>query len=189
MSAENQRLLSGSGSGGQMTGLFNVSRILTHNHSSDPSGWTALDAIGDSIVQMRTASGVLAAPDLLIVSPQVWGALRRLKSTTGEFLIRRDVDTAGALVREGEATGPTDNLWGIPTLVTTDVDPSNVGQASLIDTTKFGYAVIREGLTMRAGFSEDDFVRNLQRYVFETRLNITVVCPQCVLALSNLPTS
>ena len=51
MSAENQRLLSGSGSGGQMTGLFNVSRILTHNHSSDPSGWTALDAIGDSIVQ------------------------------------------------------------------------------------------------------------------------------------------
>jgi hypothetical protein len=59
----------------------------------------------------------------------------------------------------------------------------------LLDTTKFGNALIREGIVMHQGFSGTAFVDNIARYVFEERLALAVERPTAVLAISGLPTS
>jgi hypothetical protein len=41
---------------------------------------------------------------------------------------------------------------------------------------------------MMVGYMNDDFVRNLTRYVAEERLALCVTRPSAVLAISNLPT-
>jgi hypothetical protein len=61
------------------------------------------------------------------------------------------------------------------------------GDAFLVDTSRFGFAVIRESLTLRQGTSADDFVRNLVRWVAEERLTLAVERPQAVLMLTGLP--
>jgi hypothetical protein len=75
-------------------------------------------------------------------------------------------------------------LWGVPVLVTTQCQPAD---GLLIDTTKFGRAIVREPLSMRIGWSNDDFVRNVLRTVCEERLNLAVERPTSILHLTNLP--
>jgi hypothetical protein len=40
-----------------------------------------------------------------------------------------------------------------------------------------GKVIVPEGITVRQGTSEDDFIRNLSRFVFEERLNFGVEMP------------
>lgn len=173
MDKENQQLLFGTGSSGQIKGFFNTSGILTHDCSGDPSTWTAIDSIEASINQLRTGSA-LAEPSLFITSPTTWSAIRRTKATTEQYIL-------GDPMREAVNT-----LWGVPVLVTTACTD---GQGLLLDTSRFGTALLREGIVMHQGFSGTDFVQNVARYVFEERLTLAVERPQAVLALSNLPTS
>jgi hypothetical protein len=49
--------------------------------------------------------------------------------------------------------------------------------------------IVREGLTVRQGLAEDDFIRNLLRWVWEERLNLGVERPNAVLYLTDLPTT
>ena len=173
--SENQQLLYGTGSNNQVTGLFNTSGILTHDVSSDPGGYTALDSVEASIEQMR-AGNSLAEPNLFITSPSVWAAMRRIKSTTGEYV-------AGDPLRSAVNT-----IWGIPVLTTTAISPT-AGQGLLLDTTKFGTALVREGIGMIQGYSGTDFVQNVVRWVFEERIGLAVFRPQAVLSLAHLPVS
>lgn len=173
MDKENQQLLHGTGSSGQIRGLFNTSGILTHDCSSDPSTWTAIDSVEASINQLRTSSA-LAEPSLFITSPTTWSAIRRIKSTQGLYVL-------GDPLHEAVSA-----LWGVPVLITTACTD---GQGVLLDTNKFGTALLREGIVMHQGFSGTDFIQNIVRYVFEERLTMAVERPQAVLALSNLPTS
>jgi hypothetical protein len=59
----------------------------------------------------------------------------------------------------------------------------------VLDTRKFGYVVVREAITFRTGTNDDDFTRNLIRFVSEERLALAVERPAAVLAISGLPTS
>lgn len=78
------------------------------------------------------------------------------------------------------------NLWGMPVLVTTQAIP---GDMFLLDTTKFGKVIVREGITIRQGTADDDFVRNLLRWIYEERLNLGVERPSAILYLTSLPTT
>ena len=84
------------------------------------------------------------------------------------------------------STDEVNTLWGIDVLVTTQ---NPVGKALLVDTSKFGRVAVRSPLGMRIGFANDDFTRNLVRYVAEERLVLTVERPAAVLAITNLPTA
>jgi hypothetical protein len=64
-----------------------------------------------------------------------------------------------------------------------------IGKALLLDTSKLGYVAIRESLSMRIGYSSDDFTRNILRTVAEERLVLCVTRQPAVLLISNLPTS
>jgi hypothetical protein len=61
------------------------------------------------------------------------------------------------------------------------------GKGLLLDTTKFGYVGVREPLALRVGDANDDFQRNILRFVAEERLVLCVTRPSAVCAITNLP--
>ncbi|OBK98030.1 phage major capsid protein [Mycobacterium sp. 1165178.9] len=174
MDVENAQILSGSGTSGNMTGFLNTSGILTHDASADTgTNVTALDSIEMSIAQLRVGSA-LAEADLIVMHPTTYSAIRRLKNTLGNFLIG-DPTEQGA--RE---------LFGVRIVPTTAIA---AGSALMLDTSKFGKVLVREGITVHVGHSGTDFVQNIARLVLEERLVLAVERPAAVLAISNLPTA
>ncbi len=169
---ENEELLYGTGTG-HFAGFFSTSAILRHNVAG-ATDTTALDAIEQAIEQTRSGPA-LAEPDLFITSPSSWSALRRIKDDLHRYILSPDPTREEA-----------NQLRGVPVLVTTQCNP---GDGLLIDTTKFGKALVREGLVMRQGTNRDDFSRNLMRWVVELRGNLAVERPPAVLARANLPTT
>ena len=77
-----------------------------------------------------------------------------------------------------------DSIWGIAVTVTTQCQ---TGDGLLVDTNKYGRAVVREPLSMRIGWANDDFTRNILRTVCGERLNNAIERPTAVLKISNLP--
>jgi HK97 family phage major capsid protein len=172
---ENAELLSGAGTTGHLTGILATSGILTHDASADTgTNVTALDSVEKSIATLRTGAA-LAEPDLFVLNPLTWSALRRIKDTQGRFLASPD-----------PTEGAANTLWGVDVLVTTTMA---AGAGALIDTGKFGRVLLREGLSLRTGTNNDDFTHNLVRFVCEERLALAVERPAAVLSITGLPTS
>ncbi len=162
-----------------MEGFMNTAGILQYDASVDTGGsgssaLTPLDSFEKAIAELRTGPA-LAVPDLAVLNPTTWSAIRRIKDQYGRFMIAPDPTTDQA-----------SELWGTPVLQTTQMP---VGYGLLLDTTKLGYVAIREPLSMRIGYSQDDFTRNILRTVAEERLVLCVTRPPAVLLISNLPTS
>ncbi|MCU1695732.1 MAG: hypothetical protein JWR34_1795 [Mycobacterium sp.] len=170
---ENAQILNGSGSGGNMTGFLNTSGILTHDFSADPGGFTSLDAVESSIAQLRVSSA-LAEPDIFIVHPTTWAAMRRTKTTQGAYVLNDPSQSA------------VNSLWGVRAIVTTALA---AGAGLLIDTQKACKVYVRENITSHVGTNNDDFTKNIHRMVLEERLVLGVNRPAAVLSITNLPTS
>jgi HK97 family phage major capsid protein len=171
---ENAELLNGAGTTGHLTGLLATSGALTHDHSADATGVTALDAIEMSIAAMRVGAA-LAEPDLLVLHPTTWSAIRRSKDSQNRYLVAPDPTADEA-----------NSVWGVEVLVTTVLA---AGAGALLDTKKFGKVLVRDGLTMQTGTNNDDFTKNLVRFICEERLALAVERPAAVLSITNLPTS
>jgi HK97 family phage major capsid protein len=175
---ENYEILYGTGGSTSIAGLATTTGILTDTISAfgvSGSGSTltsALDNIEEAIESLRSGPA-LATADLFIVSPSSWSALRRIKDGFGHFMVQPD-----------PTQGAADTIWGVPVLQTT---ACAIGDGFLLDTTKFGKVLVREGLTVRQGLAEDDFVSNRLRWVWEERFNLAVERPSAVLKLSGLP--
>lgn len=171
---ENLAFLSGPGGSGQVEGLLNTSGVLTHVAGAGTTGFTPLDDIEIAIAQLRTGPA-LANPDLLVLHPDTWSALRRTKDSLGRYLL------------EAEPTADLANsVWGIDVLQTTQIA---AGTGVLIDTQKFGRAVIRGPIIVFMGWMNDDFVRNLRRFVSEERVAMACTRPAAVNIITELPTS
>jgi HK97 family phage major capsid protein len=127
-----------------------------------------------SISAMRVGAA-LAEPNLAVLHPTTWSAVRRSKDSQNRYLV---------------APGPTadeaNSVWGVHVLVTTQIA---AGTGLLIDTTNFGKILVREGLTMQTGTNNDDFTKNLVRFVCEERIAPAVERPAALLSITNLPTS
>jgi HK97 family phage major capsid protein len=175
---ENAEVLAGNGTSGHLTGLSHVSGILTHDATADTgTGVTAIDSIEKSIAALRTGPS-LAVANLLVLHPNTWSALRRLKDTSGRFLfIGSDSDPTQA---------EANSIFGVNVLVTTQ---QAAGSALLLDTTKFGRALVRSPLTLKVGYTQDDFVRNIVRVIAEERFVLQVERPSAVLQVTGLPTA
>ena len=166
--AENNELLNGDGTTGHLSGLLSTSGILTHATATD----TGLDSVELAIAALRTGSA-LAEANLLVINPTTWSALRRSKDTQGRYLVDPDPTNAAG-----------NKLWGVDVLPTTTIA---AGVGALLDTRKFGYAVVRESLILRTGTNADDFSRNLQRWVAEERIALAVERPAAVCKITGLP--
>jgi HK97 family phage major capsid protein len=173
MDYENKQLLNGAGGAGAIQGFLAQSGILTHDASADTgTGITALDSFEEAISQMRVGAA-LAEPNLVIMHPVTWSNLRRVKDGFYRFLVAPD-----------PTQDETKTLWGLDVLTTI---AAPLGWAVMLDTTKYGYAVIREALTMRLGTDSGDFTANMVRIVVEERLTQAIVRPTAILAMRNLP--
>jgi len=90
INTENQQLLNAAGGGADMTGFYATAGILTHDCAADVgTNETPLDSIEKSIADLRSGSA-LAEPDLFVLHPEDWSAMRRLKDTLGRFLLAPD---------------------------------------------------------------------------------------------------
>ena len=173
--AENNAILYGSPTDNLgIQGWSTQTGILTHNASSDPSGSTNLDSIEIAINALRVQSGVFAVPDLCIMSPTTWSYTRRLKSTTNEYIAGNPLQSA------------VHSVWGVPVLVTT---AANDGDAFLVDTSKMGSVLVREGISMHMGYTGDGLIENILTVVEEERLTLATVIPSAVQYVTNLAVS
>ena len=92
-----------------------------------------------SIAQLRTGAA-LAEANLLFLQPTTWSALRRIKTTYGQFIVAPEPTAAEA-----------NQLWGVQVLPTTQI---TAGAGLLLDTNKFGFVVVREAISLRTGTNE-----------------------------------
>ena len=123
---ENAQLLTGNATTdpGSMNGFYNTSDVLSHDCSADTGTLTTtLDSVEMAIAEMRSGSA-LAVPDLFVCNPLDWSAMRRLKTSYGEFLLAPD-----------PSGSETNSLWGVEVIVTVQ---NPAGRALLIDTQKMG---------------------------------------------------
>ncbi len=157
-----------------ITGFLGTEGILTHDLADDPTGTTPLDAFEMAIADLRVGPA-LAEPDLVVVAPQTWSAVRRTKDTMDRYLVTPD-----------PAADEPETIWGVRVLTTTQCP---AGTAILIDTSKFGRVAVREPIGLRIGYAGTDFTQNILRYVAEERLNMAVERPSAILSLTGLPTS
>lgn len=155
-------------------GWSTQSGVLTHDASADPSGSTNLDSIELAVNQMRIHSGVFATPTIAITSPTTWSSTRRTKSTTKTYI-------AGDPLHEAVTT-----VWGIPVVTTT---ACNDGDLFLVDTTKFGSVLVREGISTHMGYSGTGLIDNILTVVAEERIALATVIPSAVNYVTNLGTS
>lgn len=172
---ENTQLLSGTGTN-QLLGFLQTSGILTYpvgGSGTTSDGETPLDGIEAAIAVLRTGPA-LAEADLLVLHPTTWSAIRRSKDSLGRYLVQADPTQDQA-----------ESVWGVPVLTTTQIE---LGTGMMLDVSKFGRVFLREGLSLKAGYANDDFTRNLWRFVAEERLVLAVERPAAVLELTGLPT-
>jgi hypothetical protein len=85
-----------------------------------------------------------------------------------------------------DPTGDEANqLCGVQVLPTTQI---TAGDGLLLDTNKFEFVAVRETISLRTGTNDDDFTRNLVRWVSEERLELAVERPAAALSITGLPT-
>ena len=157
----------------QILGWLNTAGILTHAAAVPTPPATTFDDLEIAINKLRVGSS-LAAADLLILHPSTWSAIGRQKDADGRYLVSPD-----------PSAGEVNSAWGVPVVATVACP---VGEGWLLDTTKFGRLAVRESLSVRMGFANDDFTRNLVRYICEERAVLTVERPSAVLHITSLPT-
>jgi HK97 family phage major capsid protein len=172
VNVENAELIAGPGTAGHLHGFLGTSGILTHAVANGTTN--TLDDVEQSIATLRSGPA-LAEADLLVLHPNTWSAMRRTKDSYGRYLVTPDPTSDEA-----------NSLWGVEVLPTTQI---TAGDGLLLDTKKFGFVAVREAVSLRTGTNDDDFTRNLQRWVAEERLELAVERPSAVLSISGLPTS
>jgi HK97 family phage major capsid protein len=169
---ENNQLIQGSGTGGNIEGLLGAAG-LTHDCSADTgTGVSIWDSFEKAIQELRSGPA-LCEPDLLILSPQDWSSARRVKDSMNRFIVAAD-----------PSRDEVDEAWGVPVLTTIQCP---IGKGVMLSTTDFGYVGVREPLIMRAGYANDDLVRNILRLIGEERLTLCVTKPSAVLKFTSIP--
>jgi HK97 family phage major capsid protein len=168
---ENNELLYGTGGATGIFGFLTASGGLSFDASTATQG---IDAIEQAIAAMRVGPS-LATPNLCVLNPLAWSSIRRTEDTLGRYLLSAD-----------PAEDEADSIWGIEVVTTTQCHPAD---GLLVDTTKYGRAVVREPLSMRIGWANDDFTRNILRTVCEERLNNAIERPTAILHIQNLSTT
>jgi HK97 family phage major capsid protein len=169
---ENTAILYGTVTSGLgIQGWSTQTGVLTHNATSDPAGSTNLDSLELAIKQLRVQSGVYATPNLVIMSPTTWSSTRRIKATTNQYI-------AGDPLQESVMS-----VWGIPVITTT---ACHDGDAFLVDNSKFGSVLVREGIQTHMGYQGEGFIENILTVVAEERIALANVIPSAVNYVTNL---
>lgn len=169
IAAENFELLLGDGTTGHLDGLVHQAGL----HRTAATGENGLDVVEQGITDIRSGSS-FAAADAVVMNPADFSAIRRLKSTTGEYLT---------------TTSPTsdvpESIFGLRVVLTSDCP---VGTA-VVGAFAYGAALhVRLGLILEANNRGDtEWTHNLTSFRAETRECLAVYRPSCFNVLTLTP--
>jgi HK97 family phage major capsid protein len=171
INAETNQVVNGSGTAPNMTGILNVSGMLTRAMGTD----TPLDAIQLAFNGLRVGPA-FATADLVAMHPTTWNAIRRQKTTFDSYILSPD-----------PSTGQVESLWGVTVVVNTFIP---AGTAIVFYPTQAVLAWTRLGLTMGVNqFGDTEWTNNLVSFRVEERVAIGVRRPTAVCTVTGLPTS
>lgn len=155
------QILTGDGTGENLTGLLNVAGINIQGLGSD----NVADAIFKARTQIRVNGR--SRPNAVVLHPNDWEAIR---------LLRENVATAtlgNYLMGPPSAVGAT-TLWGMP-VVESEGETENTG---LVGDFAMGASLFdREQAAIRVGTIDDQFVRNMQTILAELRAAFVIWRP------------
>jgi HK97 family phage major capsid protein len=173
--AINDEVLNGSGSAPHMLGLFNTPGTLTRvSPTISSASYTAIDVLVDAITDIRV-NNAYAEADLIVLNPEDWNAIRRIKNTLGSFVLN-----ANAAMSVGEV----DNVFGVPVVTTTKCP---VGSAVVLDTKIAVLAFRRTGMEITFNpWGDYAYQHNAVQYRGEQRLTIGVAYNKAINLVSNI---
>lgn len=153
MLEEEDELLNGDGTAGQLNGLWN--QATTYNRSADTNE-TIIDKLRKAITQVQLseyeASGI-------VLHPLDWEAIELQKDSQLRYI------WANPKVQGGPS------LWGLPVVPTQSMPAGRF----LVGAFDIGAQIWdREQASVQVGFENDDFTRNLVTILAEERLALTV---------------
>jgi HK97 family phage major capsid protein len=157
-----QQLMSGTGTSPQLSGLTDSGNYTAYTPSSDD---TLADAINRAKYQLW-ALGYIA--DTVYVNPADWGALERLRESSGggQYLYGPPGTIAGM------------NPFGVNVVITPRIDSGKF----LIGQTAVATGVWnRSGAVIEMGYEDNDFTSNLVTILAEVRLGLGVTVPGAML--------
>ncbi len=103
-------MFQGDGTANSITGLGSIAGTQT---VAVGGALTNLDPIADAIGLLSSANATAGA---IVVHPRTWNEVRKLKTTTGEYLLEDEPLTP--------ADGPLPRVFGVPVFLTTQINPA-----------------------------------------------------------------
>ena len=166
---EEDQILSGNGSGQNLTGLLNRSGVQTELRGNTASGDSVADTIFRAITKVQTGSGLDA--DGLVINPADYQSLRLTKDANGQYFGGGFFN--GAYGNGGIQEQP--NVWGLRTVITPAISAGTV----LVGAFQQSATVYRKGgVRVESTNSHGtDFTNNLVTIRAEERLALAVRRP------------
>lgn len=137
-------------------GFMTKSGVQTHAKGSDPIP----TAVFKAMTKVRWTG--YAEPTGIIMHPNDWQDIVTLQETTGGYIWTLPGAPNGA---------PEPRLWGLPVVVTNAMAENT---ALLGDFRMFSQIMRRMGIRIDIGYSNDDWVKNIQRIRAEERLALLI---------------
>ncbi len=152
-------LLNGNGTSPQIQGFMTLPPILVHARGAD----TIIDAVHKGIEQVETNGGVVgnaATVTGIVMHPSKWGEVLRQKTADGLYIVGNPVTGA-----DGQ------RLWGVPVTTSTllPVDTALLGDFRL-----FSQIARRTGITIEAGYINDQFISGQQSIRITERMALQI---------------
>lgn len=157
---EEQELLTGSGSGAELSGLVTNATVFDTTRTTVATD-TFIDVLSHALTQVRVGS--FFEPDGIILNTSDWETIQLTKSTQGEYLFADPHFVSG------------NTIWGKPVVATTAIPRSQF----LVGAFKLGAMIWdRWDATIEISREHSDyFTRNLVAILCEERLGLTVFRP------------
>ena len=176
--AEETQLLSGDGTGQNLTGILSRSGIGSKTYAH--GGTVGADVIFEAMMAVQNNSGFAA--DAIVINPTDYQRLRLAKDSNNQYY--GGGYFYGAYGNTPMAEQP--NLWGLRTVVTPAITAGTV----LVGAFKAGGSVIRKGGTTveMVNTNEADFINNRVTIRVENRLALAVRYPAAFVKITENPT-
>jgi HK97 family phage major capsid protein len=167
------QLLSGNGTGTNLTGILNTSGIQTQAKGTDAMPDTFLKAITNVRISggAGTDTYLSAEASAIIISPIDYQKLALLTDTTGRYIF-------------GDPSKPDDfTIWGIKPTITTAIA---AGTSLVGDFRMYAGVWLRKGVTIEVGYNQDDFSKLIRSIRGVMRAGITVYRPGAFCQITGL---
>lgn len=166
--AEEEQIISGTGTGNDLTGILTSQGIFSETMAS-AKATDVLESIYKMKTQIKTASGLDA--DAIIINPADIATLRLAKDENGQYFF----GGAGYGMYGNGAYEPETRIWGIPVIVSNAVPAKTVLIGNSTGATVYRKGGVRVEVSNNVN---DDFLYNRFRTLAEERVTLAVKQPK-----------